>query len=83
MTNTVSRLSASNAAYNWMNAADARMNLAFRGGSTSYAFLLSADKNLALDMLNDSFKYQAYTALADSQDKIQKENIKRSFSIFA
>lgn len=83
MTNTVSRLSASNAAYNWMNAANARMNLAFRGGSASYASLLSADKNLALDMLNDSFKYKAYTALADSQDKIQKENIKRSFSIFA
>lgn len=83
MTNTVSRLSASNAAYNLMSAADARMNLAFRGGSMSYASLLSADKNLALDMLNDSFQYQAYTALADSQEKIEKENIKRSFSIFA
>lgn len=71
MTNTVSRLSASNAAYNWMSAANSLMS--FKGNS----------KNLELQMLNDSFKYQAYTAIADSQDKVQKENIKRTFSIFA
>ena len=83
MTGSVSRLSASNAAYGWMSVANSLMNLSFRGSSMPYASLLSADKNLTLNMLNDSFRYQAYNAMADSQEKVQKENIKRSFSIFA
>lgn len=71
MTQTVSRLSASNAAYNWMSNANAL--LSFKGNS----------KNLELQMLNDSFRYRAYSAMADSEDKVRKENIKRTFSIFA
>lgn len=71
MTQTVSRLSANNAAYNWMSNANAL--LSFKGNS----------KNLELQMLNDSFKYRAHTAIADSADKVRKENIKRTLSMFA
>lgn len=84
MTNPVSRLSASNAAFGWMQAANARLNLlSCCGTGVPSAALYNADKNLTLQMLNDSFQYKAYTATADSQEKLQKENIKRSFSIFA
>lgn len=83
MTNPIGGLNASNAAYNWMNAANARMNLAFRGNSMPSDSLYAADKNLTLQMLNDSFRYQAYSAMDDMQKRIAKENIKRSFSIFA
>lgn len=85
MTNPIGRLSANNAAYNWMGAANSLTNLcSFSGSSTcNPASLLSSEKNLAAQMLNDSFQYQAYSAMADSQEKLQKENIKRSFSTFA
>lgn len=84
MTNRIPGLSASNAAFNWMNAANARLSmLSCCGGKPSFAGLYNADKNLSLQMLNDSFQYQAYTAMADSQEKLEKENIKRSFSTFA
>lgn len=84
MVGGISRLSANNAAFNWMNAANARMGLlSFAGNPTNLSMLAAADTNLELQMLNDSFKYKAYTAMADSEDKLRKENIKRSFSIFA
>lgn len=79
-TNPINRLSASNA--HLMSAANARMNLAFRGRSGNFSALLAADKNLALQMLNDSFEYQAYSKLEESEKKATDENIKRSFSIF-
>lgn len=82
MTNPIGRLSANNAAYNWMNAANARINLLSFGGNNTAA-LFAADKNLQQQMLMDSFNYKCYSALADMQERIQKENIKRSFSIFA
>lgn len=74
------RLSANDAAFNWMSAAN---QIAFTGCCGKPGNTLSADKNLTLEMLNDSFEYQAYSAMADSQDRITKENIKRSFSTFA
>lgn len=74
------RLSASTAAFNWMSAAN---QIAFTGCCGDPASRLSAEKNLTFGMLNDSFEYQAYSAMADSQDRIAKENIKRSFSTFA
>ena len=85
MTGQVSRINAGNAAFGWMQAANARMGLlsCCGGGQPSFQGLYNADKQLELDMLNDSFQYQAYNAMADSQDKVAKENIKRSFSIFA
>lgn len=84
MTNRIPGLSASNAAFRWMQAADARLSmLSCCDGNPSFTGLYNADKNLTLQMLNDSFQYQAYTAMADTQEKLEKENIKRSFSIFA
>lgn len=84
MTNPVNSLSIYNlysATSGWMSAANARINLA-RGvnfGSSNYGLLCEADKNLALQMLNDSFKYQAYSALADSESEKKRtdDNIKR------
>lgn len=87
MTGSVASLNASNAAFGWMQAANARLSLlSCCGGKPSFGSLYNtynADRNLELDMLNDSFQYKAYTAMADSQEKIKKQNIKRSFSIFA
>ena len=85
MTDSVSRLQASNAAFGWMQAANARLGMisCCGGGQPSFRGLNNSDRNLELDMLNDSFQYQAYTAMADSQEKIKKDNIKRSFSTFA
>lgn len=84
MTGSVNSLNASNAAFNWMQAANARLGmLSCCGGKPSFAGLYNADRNLELDMLNDSFQYQAYNAMADTQEKVKKENIKWSFSMFA
>lgn len=84
MTNPVASLNAMNAAYNWMSVANARLGLlSFAGSGVSSSALLNADKNYEPDMLNDSFMYQAYSAMADTQARITKDNIKRSFSIFA
>lgn len=83
MTGNVSVLNASNAAFNWMQAANARMGMLSCCGQPSFRGRNDADLNLQLGMLNDSFRYQAYNAMADSQEKINKDNIKRSFSIFA
>lgn len=85
MTGSVASLNANNAAFGWMQAANARLGMlsCCGGGQPSFKGLYNADRNLELDMLNDSFNYQAYTAMAGSMEKIKKENIKRSFSIFA
>ena len=71
MTNPVGRLTAMNAAYSWMGAANSLMS--FKGNSTQ----------LQLQMLNDSLNYKAGLLMQETQDKITKDNIKRSFSIFA
>lgn len=84
-TSGVASLQASNAAFNWMQAANARLGMlsCCGGGQPSFKGLHNSDRNLELDMLNDSFNYQAYTAMADSMEKVKKDNIKRSFSMFA
>lgn len=82
MTNPIGRLSANNAAYNLMNASNSLIRLcSFTGGNPTS--LLSAEKNLTTNMLNDSLIYKAGLLMDESQDKLAKENIKRTFSIFA
>lgn len=71
MTQTVSRLNATNAANNWMRCAS--LLCSFKGNSNY----------LQQQMLRDSFNFQCYSAMADTEDKVRKENIKRTFSIFA
>lgn len=71
MTNPIGSLTANNAAYRWMSAANSLMT--FKGNSTP----------LQLQMLNDSLAYRAGLLMQESQDRITKENIKRTFSIFA
>lgn len=81
MTNPIGGLTATNAAYNWMNAANARLGLLSFRGNMQQAH--NRDKQLQLDMLNSSLQYKAGLLMQETQDRITKENIKRSFSIFA
>lgn len=81
MIQPINRLNANNAAYNWMNSADALRGLAFTGNGNMRS-LLSAENNLTTQMLNDSLIYRASLLMEESQDKINKENIKRTFSMF-
>lgn len=71
MTNPIGRLSANNAAFHWMSAANSLCS--FKGNSNP----------LQQQMLMDSFNYKCYSAMAETQDKINKDNIERSFSLFA
>lgn len=71
MTNRVGTLTANSAAYNRMSAANSLMS--FKGNSTA----------LQLQMLNDSLRYKAGLMMEKTEDTITKENIKRTFSIFA
>ena len=71
MTNPIGGLTANYAAYNWMNAANSLMT--FKGNSTY----------LQQQMLNDSLNYKAGLLMQETQDKLTKDNIKRTFSVFA
>lgn len=82
MTNPIGGLSAINAAYGWMSAANSLRNLSFCGGASN-SNTLDNEKSLRLSMLNDSFNYKAYSLMDEQQKKLRDENIKRSFSTFA
>jgi len=80
------RLTALNSAYSGMSASNALMRLtasagSFTGGSTRA--LLASEQQLSNDMLTNSFTYRAAMAQEDAMKKLEKENIKRSFSTFA
>ncbi len=79
MTNPIGRLNANSAAFHWMSAANKL--LSFKGGSPKS--LLAQENRLTCSMLNDSVTYRAGLLMQESQDKIAKDNIKRTFSIFA
>ncbi len=82
MTNPIGGLTANNAAFRLMSASNSLMNLAsFKGGNL--AAIRNAENKLTLNMLHDNLLYKAGLLMQESQDKIAKENIKRSFSIFA
>lgn len=73
MTNPVGSLQASSAAFRWMQNASLLASPSFKGDS----------KNLELEMQQDSFRYKTYMAMDDMNERIKKQNIKRSFDIFA
>lgn len=79
--NTIGGLTASNAAYNWMNAANARLGLLSFKGNMQQAH--KKDQQLELDMLNYGLQYKAGLLMDETNKKIQNDHIKRSFSIFA
>lgn len=81
MTNPIGGLMATNAAYNWMNAANARLGLLSFKGNMKQAH--QKDKQLELDMLNYGLQYKAGLLMDETNKKIEKDHIKRSFSIFA
>lgn len=72
-----------NAASNWMSAANARVNLASAPQNSNSAVLLSADKQLQANMLNDSLAFKAREQQHAGLKRLQSENIKRTFSTFA
>ena len=81
MTNRIESLTANNAAFNWMSSANALMGLSFRGGNA--ASLLAQENLLTTGMMQDQWLYEEGNLMQQSQDKITKDNIKRTFSVFA
>lgn len=81
MIKPVGRLTSNEAASNWMSAADSRVGLCNLAGTPST--IISMDKNLTSNMLNDSLTYKAGLLQEESLKKLSNENIKRSFSTFA
>ena len=79
MVNPISRLTANNAAYSWMNSANALMSFNGENGSS----LLSNENLLRTNMLNDSLNYKASLLMDETNKKLVNEDIKRTFSIFA
>lgn len=83
MTNPVSRLTTGNAAFNCMNYARSLAALGSSAGGADSSLLLPTEKSLRADMLNNSLIYKAGLLQEESLNKLNKENIKRSFSTFA
>lgn len=81
MTNPIGSLTANNAAYNWMSSANALMGLSFRGGNS--ASLLAQENLLTTGMMQDQWLWEEGNLMQESQNKITKDNIKRTFSVFA
>lgn len=72
-----------NAAYSWMNSANALISMTGNAANQNPASLLSNEKNLRMTMLNDSLMYKANELQEEVAQKLKKDNIKRSFSTFA
>lgn len=70
MTNPVGSLQANSAAFRWQQNADRILH--FCGNS----------KDMELQMQQDSFQYKAYNEMQDTNDRITKQNIKRTFEMF-
>lgn len=78
----VGRLSANDAAFNYMNASNSLTSLCTFTGADRRS-LLSSELKLRRDMLNDSLNYKAALLQEATLKKLSEENIKRSFSTFA
>lgn len=73
-----------NAAYSLMQNRNALMGLTRNAGSFgNMNALRNAETRLQLDSLQNQWLYSAAELMEDSQRKLQKENIKRTFSTFA
>ncbi len=80
------RLTAINSAYSAMSASNAMMRLTASAGSFTgmdSRSLLASEQRLSRDVLTNSFTYKAAMAQEEALKKLEKENIKRSFSTFA
>lgn len=82
MTSGVASLKASDAAFRWMSVANARMSMLSCCGQPSFKGRNDADVNLQLDMLNASTQYKANMLMADTFEKVKKDNLKRSLTMF-
>lgn len=90
ITPVISRLSAinsmNNAAYGMMQTSNALMQMVSFAGTNpnvDLGKLHSAENALMMKMLNDSFIYKISQAQEKQLKKLEQDNIKRSFSVFA
>lgn len=73
-----------NAAFGTMQNCNTMMSMARNAGSSKNLQALSKkETGLQIQNLQNQLVYSASEAMEDSQEKIKKENIKRSFSMFA
>ena len=73
-----------NAAFNTMQNCDTMMGMTRNAGSaTNMQALSKKETNLQVQNLQNQLTYQACDAMEDSQQKMKKDNIKRSFTMFA
>lgn len=72
-----------NSAFNWMNSANALISMTGNAANQSPAVLHAAEKKLLLSMHNDSLMYRIAELQDETYRKLEKDNIKRSFSTFA
>lgn len=76
-------LNANNAAYNMMQGSNALLGLCSFKGNPDLNSLNNAEKQITFQMLNSQIQYEANQAQLDSLDKMRKDDIKRTFSVFA
>lgn len=80
---------ANNMAFRGMMANNARMNmLSHLDGHQHFSYgqlaaLNAMDTNLEIDAMNSSLQYKCAKAMIESLKKLQKEDIERSFNLFA
>ncbi len=79
----ISGLTATNSAYSAMSSANSLMSLTRNAGNMNSRSLLNAEKKLNADMQTNSLLYKISTLMEDREKQYQKEDIKRSFSVFA
>ena len=73
-----------NAAYRMMSTGNSLMGLtSFAGNFGDLGALNRKEQMLMADRLNSEFLYKANQVQYDSLEKLEKENIKRTFSTFA
>lgn len=78
---------ANNSAYNWMNSANARMNMLsgmnpYNVNFGSLEALHNADTQLELGMITNGLNYKMSKAMLEQLEEMQKEDNKR-FDVFA
>ena len=84
VTGTISpRITMNNSAYNWMNSGAALISMAGNPSAMSPNALRTNENRLKLMMINDSLMYKVAELQDESSKKLVKDNIKRTFNVFA
>jgi len=82
ITNSINTMN--NSAFRMMSNNNAMMNLtSFSGASNNLSAVHQAEKSLLMDNLQSQLMYKMSEAQLKALKKLEKENIKRTFSTFA